>query len=199
MNTIPNPPPPNLRIPKRTHLSVQPPPPRRRPSRRSSRVPLPPRNPPPLSRARRPSVTPETPPGHGHSSDRLADRSNRQAATRYSSIRRGRGVSPWAASGEVRTKRTATGTGASQRPSSGESPPWRVAEARVSSRLVSPSASFPPLEREFFRLGWFGLGWGGGRGRVVVRKWFVLLFGFFGNLLMWNNYDVFFNLSALFR
>lgn len=55
MNAIPNQPPPNLRIPKRTHLSVQPPP-RRRPSRRSSRVPLPPRNPPPLSRARRPSV-----------------------------------------------------------------------------------------------------------------------------------------------
>ena len=50
----------------------------------------------------------------------------------------------------------ATGTGASQRPrrrSSGESPPWRAPEARVSSPLVSASASFPPLERgEFFRL-----------------------------------------------
>jgi hypothetical protein len=79
MNAIPNPPPPNLRIPKRTHLSMQPSP-RHRPSRRSSRVPLPPRNPPPLSRARRPLVTPETLPGHGHSSDRLADRSNRSWA-----------------------------------------------------------------------------------------------------------------------
>jgi hypothetical protein len=37
-----------------------------------------------------------------------------------------------------------------RRRSSGESPPWRVPEARASSRLVSPSASFPPLEREEF-------------------------------------------------
>jgi len=158
MNSIPNPPPPNPRIPKRpkaAHLSA-PPPPRPRPSRCSSRVPLPPRNPPRPSRARTPSVTLGTPPGQGHGSDRLADRSNREAATRDSSIRVGAALSPWAASGEVRTKRTATGTGASRRPrrrSSGESPPWRVPEARVSSRLVTPSASFPPLEREeFFRL-----------------------------------------------
>jgi hypothetical protein len=40
----------------------------------------------------------------------------------------------------------ATGKGASRRPrrrSSGESPPWRVPEARVSSRLLSPFRFFP--------------------------------------------------------
>jgi len=174
MNSIPNPPPPNPRIPKRpkaAHLSV-PPPTRPRPSRCSSRVPLPPRNPPRPSRARTPSVTPGTPPGQGHGSDRLADRSNREAATRDSSIRVGAALSPWAASGEVRTKRTATGTGASRRPrrrSSGESPPWRVPEARVSSRLVTPSACFPPhpsSERSSFGF------WGSSSGNGFVKLFF---------------------------
>jgi hypothetical protein len=76
-----------------------------------------------------------------------------QIRKRRREILRSRGaLSPCGASGEVRSKRMAMETCASRRRrwSSGESSPWRVPEARASSRLVSPSDSFPPLEREEF-------------------------------------------------
>ena len=59
--------------------------------RRSSRGPRG-RNPPRPSRARTPSATQGPPPGQDHGSDRLADGSNREAATRDSSIRGGAGA-----------------------------------------------------------------------------------------------------------
>lgn len=158
MNSIPNPPPPNPRIPKTPESR----PPFCAAAAASSAEPvlLAGAAPATESSSALPGADAVGDPGDSTWSGARFRSVSRQVKSGGGDARffdpRGAALSPWAASGEVRTKRTATGTGASRRPrrrSSGESPPWRVPEARVSSRLVSPSASFPPLEREeFFRL-----------------------------------------------